>query len=519
MPPASLTSDATLSPPGDPRDAALHGRRATALLVLITALGFFIRLYHLGNRGFWGDELNVWYSCFSTYRSTGTGPLPPLIHGGLMRLMQSATSLTFRLPALAFGTLFIPVMAVLTESLADRRAGLFAAFLTALSPSAIFFAQEARPYSLMHLLCALTYLGLVKGYRDGNKWYGALYFFSLVLGFLNHALTTHVAAGLGLFFLIMAGTRRFRDFRTNVYLVLSGASFVGLVWLHYRWKPLQDLGGIYQLPFQGFVRSVLYCLGPVMHRSDGRAAPLFDLISLGYFVFVVAGWRELRKTNSLLTWAFVCLFGLSLTVLYCSLGVRATWWWGRYLSHLLPLYIALAAIGLSTPRFRGRLTFIPVLAAVVVLAPGIADWKNVEVYNHSNRFIGEAALVTKNEKKLDGVVLLFSTNSDPRWDQVGYDLVRTDHLPTYSTGGNKNLTVLQPLIWADGLPTISPYGPSTTEDMRPGRYALLATTQQWNFVASCSSLEGIPNIKRCQPVETLSDGRNAIVVVDINGPS
>jgi uncharacterized membrane protein len=122
--------------------------------------------------------------------------------------------LAVRLPSVLIGAALVPLLYLAGRDLFSRSTGLVAASLGAVAPLAVWYAQEARMYSL-YLVLALAAVWLqVRAARDGRVWawvgYGA------VTGLL---LWAHYFAGLQvlvqqLAFAAMAW-RRWRDGRPS----------------------------------------------------------------------------------------------------------------------------------------------------------------------------------------------------------------------------------------------------------------------------------------------------------------
>jgi len=95
-----------------------------------------------------------------------------------------------RAASLIAGVLLVPVVYALGLRVANRRAGLLAAALLALSPFAIFYASEARAYSLVALLLAASTLVLLKATSEGasSGWW------ILFAGLTVAAIYTHYTA-------------------------------------------------------------------------------------------------------------------------------------------------------------------------------------------------------------------------------------------------------------------------------------------------------------------------------------
>lgn len=171
------------------------------LLVVIIFLGAFLRLYKLGNNDIWFDEAisalsadNVQgvYSLSDEKVPYGNlaleGWQPQLIHYKTLDpqpffyyfllkytincLGRSAFSL--RLLSVFFSVLSILVVYKLGANISNKKNGIYAAFLISISPLHIWYAQEARQYSLAVFLITLSayflFLALEKG--DNKFWIG-----------------------------------------------------------------------------------------------------------------------------------------------------------------------------------------------------------------------------------------------------------------------------------------------------------------------------------------------------------
>lgn len=163
------------------------------VVLIITLLGFALRLAFLGRQSLWYDEaFSVavaradWPIFWAALLSDGVHP------PGYYLLLRVCVALfgdgefALRLPSVLAGTLAVPLMVQLGRVLGGRRWGLAAGALLALNPFALWYAQEARMYSL--LLCltvaggyAFWWLVARPGFR---RWLGL----TLVsaLGFLVH---------------------------------------------------------------------------------------------------------------------------------------------------------------------------------------------------------------------------------------------------------------------------------------------------------------------------------------------
>ena len=152
-------------------------KRNYLALLAILLLAFAFRVYRLDSQSLWYDE-----AVTAQVASQGIGELtrwtaddiqPPLYYyvaAGWLRLAGRG-EWALRFPSAFFGTLTVPLMWAVALRLfgrgrSGRVAALAAALLAALSPLYVYYAQEARMYTL------LTFLGLLAGYallRDGGR--------------------------------------------------------------------------------------------------------------------------------------------------------------------------------------------------------------------------------------------------------------------------------------------------------------------------------------------------------------
>lgn len=144
----------------------LEGRQGLALAVLFALLALAIRLYGLGDKPFWLDEL------FTLKRASL--PLADLVLDSfknkhypsyflLVRPFSAAGMSEFwlRLPSAVFGAMAVSIVALMTFELRGIRAALVAGVLMALSPLDVQFGQEARSYALSSCLIMMALWGLL----------------------------------------------------------------------------------------------------------------------------------------------------------------------------------------------------------------------------------------------------------------------------------------------------------------------------------------------------------------------
>lgn len=166
-------------------------------LLLIIGLGAVLRFATLGAQDLWLDEVLtlklIELGPIDLLRSVHAGESNPALYylaaGGWERIFGDSEIGVRSLSALV-GTATIPAVYAAAKALSSRRAGLIAAGLTATSPLLIWYSQEARNYSLLVFLSALSFFFFARALEEqrGQRWLLAWALASAL------ALTTHFYA-------------------------------------------------------------------------------------------------------------------------------------------------------------------------------------------------------------------------------------------------------------------------------------------------------------------------------------
>ncbi len=147
------------------------------ILIILIAIGAFLRFYNLSNKSLWLDEASTLaMSKLSLMGIWETGFLdnnPPLFHyltHAMLVLGESEFILRF-LPAL-MGVAVIPIIYLIGKEVKDHNVGLVAAALMTFSPFALHYAQEAYSYSMVLLVSSLMILYYLKAIKTNttNNW-------------------------------------------------------------------------------------------------------------------------------------------------------------------------------------------------------------------------------------------------------------------------------------------------------------------------------------------------------------
>jgi uncharacterized membrane protein len=157
------------------------GRRLAWGLALAVLAAALLRFWDLGRQGFWADEM---YSLNAARQSLWqvladrdqTPPLHNLVLHFWIRV-AGESELAVRVPAAVFGVTAVPLLHAVAARLYDRRVGVLAASLLALSLHHVVNARDARAYSLLVLLALASmwaYLRLLERRRAAGPAYVVL---------------------------------------------------------------------------------------------------------------------------------------------------------------------------------------------------------------------------------------------------------------------------------------------------------------------------------------------------------
>jgi hypothetical protein len=134
---------------------------------------FLLRLYRLGYHDFWYDEMaTVHYAQYPW--ANWNAPLYWIVLYFWIAIF-GCSEFSVRFPSLVFSFLSAIIVFFLGKSLFNKKAGIFAAMLIGLSPFHLWYAQEARDYSMV-LFLGLLSSWLIYNIVNKNKKNLWLYF-------------------------------------------------------------------------------------------------------------------------------------------------------------------------------------------------------------------------------------------------------------------------------------------------------------------------------------------------------
>lgn len=327
-------------------------RRYAIALAVVVSLGAVLRLYGLGVESVWVDEA-ITLRFVRNY-----GPLellwiipsrqphlpPYYVFLDLWVGVFGTGETAVRFPSALFSILSLPLLYLLGRELFDRKTGLVATLLFAVSPFQLYYAQETRMYSLWTLLTLLSVLAFVWLRRRPTR--------RLAVGYLLVTLGTAAVHPFGLFVVAAQGlallVEQLRSDGHPLDLTTVERAHVGC------WALLAPVLGIGVWKLDSAVAGFNFISPPDPARVADTVVEYFTTADgtaeLAVGLLVTAGVALALRTRPLgrdrrflVVWALVPVLGL-VAVSYLVTPL----FWDRYTITAAPAWVLLAAHGFTS---------------------------------------------------------------------------------------------------------------------------------------------------------------------------
>jgi uncharacterized membrane protein len=426
------------------------------LLLVLTLLGAGLRLYNLGGQGIWDDEMFTLMAAkgqgiayYNKYRSGemdvkafredimkpttvrpagvvksvyGYDTHPPLYYM-VVNLFQSVlgvSAFAVRLPSVLFSVLTIPFLFLLGKRLHSTALGLVAAGLFAFAPYQVYYAQEARMYSMVVFLAVVSTWLLVDlslRRQEGGRWDGwglwGGYILVTTAGFYTQFIFVFILAAQFLF--VAARHLRDRVFLARWSLALGLSLLAFLPWLiplFFRDKVPPSIGWLFEGKWS-IPKLIMAARDSMLTFVWSREVPPYKMKWLLWILIFVGLWAARRRTSLWLLPLWVISQVAAIVFIDILLGTHASRI-SRYLIVSSPGLCLLLAFGIVTlrPRFFSHVL---VGALFVYLAFG-SYWtaegripRNSEFWRVGHQ-IKEAGQKIASTSKPEDLVVLVSNN-------------------------------------------------------------------------------------------------------------
>ena len=397
-----------------PKDVpAPTSTRPDWVMIAIVLLAALVRLPWLATQSIAYDEsfslvvaLADWPTLIQAILSDGVHPpLFYMIHKGALSLWGT-TEFGQRFLAALFSLIGLPLLYWSGRAMFNRRVGLLSALLSALNPLHVWFAQEARMYSLLSALALISMTVFWQAIQTHRRrdWIALTVVNSLIFAVHYFGFLIPISQFL---FIVVTFRRNYRYLR--LWTLTQLIAFLPLLpWLVATARRETQSFGIGFLQRPTLVDLPLTWWNFALGWSD-----FFDwpVSGLSMTLFVVAGlsglrWREKKYRSAqliLIVWIFLP------PILVWLMSQRRSFYSDRYLSFVIPALIMLVAFGvtrLNSPVWRG------VLAAGLIIASsyGLLNSRSDPAF-FKDDWRGAVAYLARHEQAGD-VILLYNSHLD-----------------------------------------------------------------------------------------------------------
>lgn len=213
------------------------------LLILITLVGFALRLYKLGAQSLWYDETVSAYLAAQPVADlvahTTRDIHPPGYYLLLHYWQKLSASNEFALAffSLIFGLLLIPLVYTLGRYLINQHAAIWAAALVAISPYNIWYSQEVRMYTLGAVLGVLAAYCALHGLEKRLFRYWLGYVTAAAIGLYTLYYFAFLLMALNLLFLFYLLYPKINTAALRAMATANGLVFIAyLPWIPVAWR-------------------------------------------------------------------------------------------------------------------------------------------------------------------------------------------------------------------------------------------------------------------------------------------
>jgi len=334
----------------------VNKKRILIIFFLILCSGALLRIYRLGSWDLWFDEV---ISVYAVKSHVTQDIQPPLYYSFLSLWLRFFTENEFSLRALSalFGILSIGVVYKIGKTLFDARTGLLSALIISVSPMHIWYAQEARGYTLSVFLTAMTIYYFILALRENKNILWLKYSIFAVLSMCASYYSLLVVLAEGVVF--SRSQHRPQAKKWLLARILSFSAF--FIWLPIFYKQITKINEIFWLN-----KPVLQSIRITFENFNvGYSASklLYLFSSATYLILAINGIRFLLKDKKMLTFLLAFII-IPITLAY-FVSKKIPIYLDRQLLIFSPLYYLLIAVGIEAIKKRSIKIFFVTLVILL----------------------------------------------------------------------------------------------------------------------------------------------------------
>jgi mannosyltransferase len=517
----------SLTPPVTP-----SSRFALIALAVIVAIGLMLRLYCLGAKNLWLDEM--WSLTIarmplrSVLWSARTQDPNAALYNVLLHfwIWLGESEAVLRGLSLLFGVALIPAIYLLSRRLFHTSVGLLAAALTAVNLFHIQYSQEARAYSLVVLLVTLSSFSFAEyvSKQSRRAWIAYVIFSSLAVYAHIFAVLVLASQFVSLLFLPRSVAPWKRLIQAAAASTLLMAPLAALVYTRVRhpfiafnWIPRPTARRVYDL-FYSLVGNANYYGIPIPHTIAGRIVLVTcGLLSILAMIVACRTWIATRRSQY--TWRFALLVSwvfLPIIVVVSFSILFQSWFINRYLLICLPALLIIISAGVQfvRPPWIGAGTAVIILSAQLAGLPQYyryrveyQEWNAATAYVLAEQQPGDAAIFCVAHGRMLFDYYRERYSRYPQSPDVGYpDLMNEtsdpqalSYFPPLKSGQLEAMIARHRRVWVVEYPDEWAPGSATTRNIKTtlaAAYPYLRETRFYTVITELYSADEIGSVAR-----------------------
>lgn len=353
-------------------------------LIIIFLVSFFLRLYRLGYHDLWYDEVGtVGYAQYPW--SNWNAPLYwILLHFWIKIFGISEFSLRF--PSLLFSFFSVILVFLLGSNLFNKKIGIVASLFIGLSPFHLWYAQEARDYSMVLFFGTLSSYLLFKAIKE-RKFKSWLFFILIsIIGLYTNYF--YIFLFLAQFLYLLFFFRNLRlNFKEIICFLIIALSFSP--YLPRFLSKFHNVRGGFWVPEPEW-KSLIITLENFMLGYNGFLF-LYIIADILMVIFLINAFWTMYKKNDLRPGFVFCifLFFIPLACAFLFSKVFFSVYLDRGLIIFSPYFFLILSLGLFflNRRIRRILFVILIILFFIVDYGYFKDWMFMPFIHHTGTFI------------------------------------------------------------------------------------------------------------------------------------
>lgn len=362
-----------------------------AFIVFVILFSSGLRFINLSNKGVWIDEAYSVHlahlSFIELIQKLSLESTPPFYYICLHFWINlfDFSEFSIRTLSVLYSLCGITSIYFLSKKYFSKQVACITACLIAISPIHIYYAQEARMYSLLAFLATLTMIYFLNYliHKKSSSLYGIVFFSLLTL--LTHNVAIWFILSLNLVFFMLTRDRKLIPKWIFAQFILITV-YSPWLWIFFKQVYSQSTVLDWFVPYWHTKNVFMHFMDSIFIFSFGPFPPYLaiqnvvmgtGIISILFILLIGFGLYQLTISGALSYILFSSLFTILLALIYSS-WIQPVYIPGRTDHYLLPFFLVLVAFGIQKINGQGMKILIILTYAGLALYTLTSYYKNTE---------------------------------------------------------------------------------------------------------------------------------------------